>query len=166
MFLLTNLLKDLPKNFDKFTSTNVESFQIAHNGDIIFICGQEEIESLKGDIKINEKEIEKLEKEKEKLDDELEEALGKLEEVNKTLSSYQISPTDTIKELVERNEWQEGQLIHYKGLVQKFIQANREFDIELKNARSRKNKATVKRCINTGKLIAVFQDAEYEMVKK
>lgn len=127
---------------------------------------QEQINSLKDDIARSEREISALEINLTEARDEVK----KLEELVSSqgilLKSYKISSTDTIGDLVSRNEWQAEQLKDYKQLVSNFRIANEAFAKENTELRARKNKASVKRCLTTGKLMAEFQGKSYILTEK
>jgi chromosome segregation ATPase len=162
---LIHLLADLPKNPNKWTFTNVESVSI-EGENIFFNTGQEELESVKSDLKDAEKFLKDSEKEKEEAENKLDSVERELEKAQEILNSYEISPTDTIGDLVERNEWQAEQLTTYKTTCANYLDRFREMELEIENLRARKNKATIKRCVNTGKLIAVYSDKEYFLIEK
>lgn len=162
---LIHLLADLPKNPNKWALTNVESISI-NGDDIVFNCGQEELEMVKSDLKDVQKSLKDEEGISKQLAEELEKAEKELVSLRETVASYKISPTDTIADLISRNEWQEERLTTYSTTLANYKNKFLDFEREIKELRARRNKATVKRCQITGKLIATLQDVEYEMIKK
>jgi chromosome segregation ATPase len=162
---LIHLLAELPENPGKWVFTNVESVSI-EGENIFFNTDQSELERVKSDLKDAEKFLKDSEKEKEEAEKERDSAERELEKAQETLNSYEISPTDTIGDLVERNEWQAEQLTTYKTTCANHLNRFREMEREIKELRARKNKASVKRCLTTGKLIATFNDKGYFLTEK
>ncbi len=127
---------------------------------------QREIEQLKDDV-LTEADIAKgLGKENERLEQAVKELEVKLEEKSELISSYTISPTDTIEDLVSRNEWQAERLTVYKDSSNRYNKKVLDLEHELKDVRARLNKAVVKRDLRTGELTATYKDIEYQMIKK
>jgi chromosome segregation ATPase len=162
---LIHLLEDLPKTPSKWAETNVESISV-HGDDIIFNFDQADLENLKEDLENTEKFLKNAEKEREELAEGLSVVESKLEKAQETLRSYEISPTDTIADLVERNEWQAEELSNYKKTVSGYLNRFREMEKEITELRARKNKATVKRCLTTGRLMAEFGGKTYFLTEK
>lgn len=165
---LIHLLADLPKSFSPLAETNISSFSSPNGVDIIFAFEGDEdiIKDLKTDISNLEDDLKKLEKEKKELEDKRDDLEKKLGEKNELLESYTISPTDTIADLSERNEWQEKKITEQQIALRSYLERFRDFEKEIETLRARKNKASVKRCLKTGKLIATFQNTEYVMEPK
>jgi chromosome segregation ATPase len=162
---LIHLLEDLPKTPSKWAETNVESISV-HGDDIIFNFDQADLGNLKEDLENTEKFLKNAEKEREELTAGLSAVEAELEKAKETLHSYEISPTDTIADLVERNEWQEEQLTSYKTTCASYLNRFREMEKEITELRARKNKASVKRCLTTGKLMAEYQGKTYFLSEK
>ena len=125
-----------------------------------------EIESLKQDIKYGDEEIRKLQDdlgEEKSHSDKLEK---KLDELYATFLSYEVSPGETVKGLVDRNDELNKRVADLQESLNKFHRRFEADQREIKDLRARKNKASVKRCLTTGQLVASFDGVEYEMVKK
>jgi chromosome segregation ATPase len=167
------LLKHFLSNFvnaPEWARINVESVEHFGLTYLIYTEGeiknaQEEIDSIKKDLERAEDEIDDLEGDKAKLRDELEDLENVLDANKKLLQSYEISPTDTIQGLVERNENLTEQLSQTKQSLARHISINEDLTREVQNLRARKDKATVKRCLTTGKLIANFNGVEYQLIE-
>lgn len=127
---------------------------------------QYEIAQLKDDVATEADIAKGLGKENERLEQAVKELEVKLEEKSELISSYTISPTDTIEDLVSRNEWQAEQLTVYKDSSNRYNKKVLDLERELKETRARLNKAVVKRDVMTGELIATYKDIEYKMIKK
>jgi chromosome segregation ATPase len=162
---LIHLLEDLPKTPSKWAETNVESISV-HGDDIIFNFDQTDLEILKDDLKNNEEVLKNTEKERDELIAGLSAVEVELEKAQETLRSYEISPTDTIADLVQRNDWQAEELISCKKAISGYFNRFREMEKEITELRGRKNKATLKRCLTTGKLVAEYQGKTYFLTEK
>ena len=162
---LIHLLAELPENPGKWAFTNVESVSI-QGENIIFNTNQSELERVKEDLEDTKKLLKDSEKEKEEVEKERDSVEKELEKAQEILNSYEISPTDTIGDLISRNEELGEHLTAYKTTCANYLNRFREMELKTKELRARKNKASVKRCLTTGKLIATFNDKEYFLTEK
>jgi chromosome segregation ATPase len=124
-----------------------------------------EISSLKDHINDNEKIIDNLAKETQDLENDLSETKESLEKARETLDSYQISPTETLQELIDRCEAQEEQINNYRQNLQNFHKNQLDLTREIKELRARKNKVAVKRDLYTGKLYVEYDGIKYNLEK-
>lgn len=125
-----------------------------------------EIESLKKDIEIGNREIKKLEEdlfEEKSLNDKLEKELA---ELRATFLAYELNPGETIGDLISRNDELNQRVASLQESLNKFHRRHEDDQSEIKDLRARKNKASVKRCLTTGQLVANFDGVEYVMTKK
>jgi multidrug resistance efflux pump len=162
---LIHLLEDLPKTPSKWAMTNVESISI-EGDDVIFNFDQTDLKMARDDLKNAERMLKKIEKEEADLKSKLSDVEAELKTARNTLLSYEISPTDTIGDLIERNEDLSDQLFIYKTTCANYLSKFREMEKEITELRARKNKATLKRCLTTGKLLAEYQGKTYFLTEK
>jgi predicted RNase H-like nuclease (RuvC/YqgF family) len=167
--LLTQFLSNFA-NAPKWARINVESVE---NYGLAYKITTEEtvedaaaiIQNLKEDLDSSDKQIKKLEEDlwKEELkNNELEKQIGKLED---SLKNHQISPTDTLGDLIDRNELQAKKIAELQESLNKFHRRYEDDQQEIKDLRARKNKASVKRCLTTGWLMANFDGVDYILEK-
>jgi chromosome segregation ATPase len=168
--LLTEFLSNF-KNAPKWARINVES--VEHYGLTYNVITEEAVQNAASIIQGLKDDLSLADKECKRMDDELQEEVQKNEELEKRiekfedqLGDYQISPTDTLGELVERNDWQAGRITELQESLIKYSRRYDEDRQEIKDLRARKNKATVKRCLTTGRLLANFNGVEYILEKK
>jgi len=161
-FLQEIQLLNAPKFTEVIGEINYQSGQIWFgNADLEYEIAQLKEELEQANTKINEleKDWDEASKEVTRLD-ELVETQSNL------LKSYQISPTDTIGDLVSRNDWLNEEVQTYKQSLSNFRLANEAFAKENKELRARKNKVSVKRCLTTGKLMTSYLDKDYFLTEK
>lgn len=158
-------------NAPKWAHVNVESVE---NYGLTYVITTEEtvqdaasiIDGLKHDLDAVQKETDKLEedlREEGQKNDDLEK---RIEELWVQLDDYKISPTDTLKGLIERYEALEETLKTYKESNRGLFNNNSDLRKQIKKLRAKKDKATVKRCLTTGQLSATFDGVEYQLIKK
>jgi hypothetical protein len=166
IYLIEELKHYLKGINPQWIETNVEDIQVDPNGDLRLNCEENHIIQEKEEIiKSLEKELEDSQLECIKMGaerDKMEEEMGKVKDL---LHSYKISPTDTIKDLSERNEWMEEELTRYKKLASSYLGKFKEFENQITTLRARKNKAVVSRCFNTGKLVAEYEGEKFYLDK-
>lgn len=163
--ILKHLIEDLNSiiaQSNEYDPTNVTSIEYA-KGQILFECGQEEIEELKSKLKDNEDILIRYEEEARQsvsANASLENRIAILEEA---LCDFKIASGGTAKDLIEKvfQAQQAGQ--DYRLALIEFQHKYGEIQLENEKLRARKNKATVERCRITGKLVAEFDGVKYTL---
>jgi DNA repair exonuclease SbcCD ATPase subunit len=168
--LLTQFLSNFT-NAPKWARVNVESVE---NYGLTYKITTEEtvqdaaaiIQNLKEDLDSSDREIKKLDESLRKEEWVNKELESKIDNLYSELQDYKISPTDTVGNLISRNEELAGRLSVLQEALNKFSRRYEDDQREIKDLRARKNKATVKRCLTTGRLLASFDGVEYILEKK
>jgi len=168
--LLSQFLSNF-QNAPKWARINVESVE---NYGLTYTVITEEtiqdaastIEGLKSDLDVAEKECLRLEEELREETGRNNDLEKRIEELEGQLSDYQISPTDTLGDLIERNDELTKRVTMMQERLNRFHCRYKEDQQEIKDLRARKNKATVKRCLTTGRLLANFDGVEYILENK
>jgi hypothetical protein len=127
---------------------------------------QSEIKNLESDIKANEKIIAELEEKNTTESQYTSKLAEKIDEYEVYFSNLKDNQGKSFRELLERNQWQEREIIKYQGFCKDWANKVAKLEKDLTNARARKNKAIVKRCLTTGQLIAEYDGIKYKLVKE
>lgn len=142
---------------------NVIEVRPLPNGDLYLETNQEEVEELKQDIKENEDTIKDMEAEAEKLSanvDRLESELTKAREALGQVKDGDLS----LRDIVDENEALKAAAQTHRRALSDWRDLHEKQAREIKDLRSRKNKATVSRCVKTGKLLANYNDQTFALV--
>ena len=166
--ILRNLIQELntiiPRASD-YDVTNVAGVDYS-GGFITFECGQEEIEKLKSDIKDNEGVINGLESDLKNRDADIDKLGARINELESELSNFVSDKEGAALDLIARAKNAEVSELNCRKTLQDIKGIYKEMEIDNQKLRARKDKATVTRCINTGKLIAEFNGVKYFMEEK
>lgn len=166
--ILKNLIQELntiiPRASD-YDETNVTGVGYS-GGQIIFECGQEELESALETKKEDDKYIAEQDKkilEQEDKNDQLKTRINELETI---LDNFKLDGGGTASDLLARVERAEKSEENYRLTAQHLKGVYDDLVLDHKKLNTRKNKASVTRCVYTGKLIAEFNGVKYFMEEK
>jgi chromosome segregation ATPase len=165
--MLIRDLQEIIKNAPKWANIDIDD--VYFDG-LDFICVstelEERIEELEEDIKINEKVIKEQDERSVNEGQYANHLQKQIDEYEQYFSNLKDNKGKSFRELLERNQWQEKELVKYEGYLKTWRDKVTELEKEITNLRARKNKATVKRCLTTGQLMAEFNGVEYILTKK
>jgi chromosome segregation ATPase len=164
--MLIRDLKEIIKNAPEWASITID--HVYFDG-YDYVCEDIElkakIQDLEGDVKGAESEINQLQKTEADLRDEIVALNDQIEKERALMRQIHNNETNLADE-VKVNEDLHKEIEVYKTALHEHKRVNDELNREVTKLRARKNKATVKRCLTTGGLIAEYDGVIYKLIKE